>query len=421
MLGDHTFLAQIPSRVYSVDEVLSPYIYVFYAAFLVSIVFTPVMRMVATYYGIIDHPDNLRKMHRAPVAYLGGVAVFLGWLSGLALTQYLNLHRTEPGLLPHLHVQFSIVVGACVIVVLGLWDDLRGINPWVKIAGQVFAAAMLLVEGVGRDATRSLLDPLGARLNEVLHLQPPGASAFPEWFVIASSGALVVFLIVFCCNATNLMDGLDGLCGGVTAIIAAGFLFLAIHLAMYGGALNSNWDALRLVLGLALLGAVLGFVPHNFNPASIFMGDTGSMFLGFSCAVMIILLAQEQSKWVLAALVMFALPILDTILAFVRRWLAGRPVFSADRYHLHHQFLSRGLSVRKTVILSYALAIGFVLLGVVIVFLRTRYALAVYLVVFGSLVVAAFKMGMVHERMNGTCDETADPAQPGTGTSTHGR
>ena len=93
---------------------------------------------------------------------------------------------------------------------------------------------------------------------------------------------LVIFAVVGCCNATNLMDGLDGLCGGVTAIIAAGFLFLAVHLAMSGGVMNSNWDALRVVLGLALLGAVLGFIPYNFNPASIFMGDTGSMFLGFS-------------------------------------------------------------------------------------------------------------------------------------------
>src|SRR5204862_1187666 len=133
-----------------------------------------------------------------------------------------------------------------------------------------------------------------------------------------------------CCNATNLMDGLDGLCGGVTAIIAGGFLFLAVHMAMDGQALNSNTDALRVVLGIALLGAVLGFIPFNFNPAAIFMGDTGSMFLGFSCATLIILLAQERSKWFLAEMVMFALPVLDTVLAFARRYVAGRPVFSAD-------------------------------------------------------------------------------------------
>ncbi len=101
----HNFLlAQIPATEYSVDEVLSPYIYVFYVAFLISFFFTPAMQSVATHYGIIDAPDNKRKMHNTPVAYLGGVAVFLGWISGLAISQFLQLHRTEPGLLPHLRV-----------------------------------------------------------------------------------------------------------------------------------------------------------------------------------------------------------------------------------------------------------------------------------------------------------------------------
>jgi UDP-GlcNAc:undecaprenyl-phosphate GlcNAc-1-phosphate transferase len=184
----------------------------------------------------------------------------------------------------------------------------------------------------------------------------------------------------------------------VTAIIAAGFLFLAVHLAMTPMGIDSNSDALRVVLGLALLGAVLGFIPYNFNPASIFMGDTGSMFLGFSCATLIILLAQERPKWFLASMVMFALPVLDTVLAFARRYVAGRPIFAADRFHFHHQLVGRGLTVRKTVLVIYAIAIMFALLGSAIVFMRTRYAVAIYLVVFGSIIVAAYKMGMVHER-----------------------
>src|SRR5688572_3174120 len=400
------FLAQIPSQAYSADEVAAPYIYVFYAAFIVAFCFTPVMQMVASYYGIIDEPDNKRKLHSAPVAYLGGVAVFLGWITGLAMSQFLQLHRTEPGLLPHLKVPFSIVVGACVIVILGLWDDIRRINPWMKIGGQVFAAICLLIEGVGLRCAGGILGTIGSRLQLLigearLHemgLPVLGQMLFPDWIVIAVSSALVIGLVVFCCNATNLMDGLDGLCGGVTAIIAAGFLFLAVHMAMYGGGLNSNWDALRVVLGLALLGALLGFIPYNFNPASIFMGDTGSMFLGFACAVTIILMAQERPKWFLAAMVMFALPILDTVLAFARRWVNNRPLFSADKFHFHHQLVARGFSVKKTVLISYSLAIGFIMLGGLIVFLRTRYAIAFYLVIFGSIIVAAYKMGMVHER-----------------------
>ena len=215
-----------------------------------------------------------------------------------------------------------------------------------------------------------------------------------------ASTIFVVIVVVGCCNATNLMDGLDGLCGGVTAVTAAGFLFLAVHLATQSTLLNTNMDALRVVLGLALLGGVLAFVPFNFNPASIFMGDTGSMFLGFCCATLMVLFASEgHAKWLLAAVVMFSLPILDTALAFVRRWVNGRPLFSPDKYHIHHQLVARGFTVKQTVIISYGLAILFVLLGAAIVYIRTRYAVAIYLVVFGSIIVAAYKMGMVHEQV----------------------
>ena len=395
-------LAQLEPSTYSADNVLSPYIYVFYVSFIVAFLFTPVMRMVATHYGVIDQPDKLRKMHQTPVAYLGGVAVFLGWLSGLAVSQFLSLHRQNLGVgNAHPIVNFSIIGGALIIITLGLWDDLIGVSPRLKIVAQTVAASFLLIDGVGLECTRPLFEPVVARLYPMLFGQTVDFHAAPPWFVPlvrVTSAILVVLVVVGCCNATNLMDGLDGLCGGVTAIIAAGFLFVAVHLAMFGAGLNTNWDALRVILGLALLGAVLGFIPYNFNPASIFMGDTGSMFLGYACAVMIILLAQERSKWFLAAMVMFALPVLDTSLAFARRWIAGRPLFSADAQHFHHQLVQRGFSVKQTVFISYGLALMFAFLGACIVFTRTRYAVAVYLVTFGSIIVAAYKMGMVHER-----------------------
>jgi UDP-GlcNAc:undecaprenyl-phosphate GlcNAc-1-phosphate transferase len=390
------------SRVFSVDQVLSPYIYVFYVSFVVSFLFTPVMRAVAMFYGIVDNPDRVRKMHVAPVAYLGGVAVFLGWIAGLAISQYLALHRQYPGWpVNHPSIKFSIVMGALIIIVLGLWDDLHGVRPIGKILGQMVAAVFLLMDGVGTTCAQKLLEPAAVKLALALH-NTVDFTTFP-WFmplVYVTSALMVVTIVVFCCNATNLMDGLDGLCGGVTAIIVFGFLFVAVNLAMYGGGLNTNWDALRVILGLAILGAVLGFVPYNFNPASIFMGDTGSMFLGYACAVMIILMAQEMPKWFLASMVMFALPILDTTLAFVRRWVAGRPLFSADAQHFHHQLVQRGFTVKQTVMISYGLAICFALMGATIVFMRTRYAVALYLVIFGSVIVAAYKMGMVHEKPN---------------------
>ncbi len=404
-------LGQIPTKVFSVDEVLSNYIYVFYAAFGVAFVFTPVMRAVALYYGIIDQPDRVRKMHKVPVAYLGGVAVFLGWLTGLAVSQYLTLHRIDPGW-PTIHpkMHFSIVVGALLIVTLGLWDDILGLRPWMKISGQIAAALCLLVDGVGATATQSIIVPVTSRVLGLMHMSVSPTGSLMTSIVGISSAILVVIIVVGCCNASNLMDGLDGLCGGVTAVIAAGFLFVAVHLAMRGGGVNTNWDALRVILGLALLGAVLGFIPYNFNPASIFMGDTGSMFLGFACATMITLMAQERPKWFLASMVMFALPILDTSLAFARRWINGRPVFSPDKQHFHHQLVARGFTVKQTVMISYGLAVFFGLLGVAIVFMRTRYTVAIYLVIFGSIIVAAYKMGMVHEQPLTAPPSTLDDA-----------
>lgn len=383
----------------TVDEVLSPYIYVFYASFLVAFLFTPIMRTVATFFGVIDAPDGKRKMHNTPVAYLGGVAVFLGLLAGLAMSQFLTLHRVEPGWQPqHVLIKFSVVVGACVIVLLGLWDDVLRVSPRVKIAGQIFAALMLLLDDVGTRIAAPGIQYLHQVAVAKLGIDgvPPGML---DWLTLVVSSVSVIAIVVFCCNATNLMDGLDGLCGGVTAIIAGGFLFLAVNLAMYGGGLGTNWDALRVVIALALLGAVMGFIPYNFNPASIFMGDTGSMLLGYTCAVLIVLNGQGQHpKWFLASLVIFALPILDTALAFARRWVNGRPLFSADKFHIHHQFVTRGFSVKQTVVMMYGMAIGFAALGSLIVFLRTRYAVALWMVIFGFLLVAAYKMGMVHER-----------------------
>jgi UDP-GlcNAc:undecaprenyl-phosphate GlcNAc-1-phosphate transferase len=382
-----------PLPTATVDQVLSPYVYVFYVAFLLAYVFTPIMRQIALSYNIIDHPDIARKLHKEPVAYLGGLAVFLGWVGALAITQFIIPHRVTENL-PHLRWSKSMLISAATIVLLGLYDDVKKATPRLKIALQIVAGIALLYAGIGRNSTGPLLSPVVLRLSKFMHWSPEHFHVF----VMVSSALLTIGLVVGCCNAANLMDGLDGLCGGVTAIIAAGFLFLAVHMATFGNLGTTNLEGQRVVLALALLGAVLGFVPYNFNPASIFLGDTGSMFIGFSCATIIAMMAEERPKWFLAAMVMFALPILDTALAFARRFVNGRPLFSADRQHIHHQLVARGFTVRQTVIISYGLAIFFVVIGGAIVFMRTRYVVACYLVIFGSIIVAAYKMGMVHEK-----------------------
>ena len=386
-------LAETLLRTDTADNVLSPYIYVFYASFITAFVFTPLLRQVAIYYNIIDQPDLIRKLHSRPVAYLGGVAVFLGWMAGLAMSQVTSVHHPSAFLM-HLRIPMSVLFAAFIIVLLGLIDDLRKVAPWVKICTQIVAALALLHGGVGAHSTEPLLHPVMIRVEHYLRWSP----AWYEGAIVVTSSILTIVLVVGCCNATNLMDGLDGLCGGVTSIIAGAYVFLAVNMACFGDSSTVNIDGLRIVLGLALLGGALGFLPYNFNPASIFLGDTGSMFIGFSFATLIALMAEENPKWLLSALIIFALPILDTSLAFARRFVNGRPLFSADRHHFHHQLVARGFSVKQTVIISYGLSICFAILGIAIVYMRTRYAVAIYMVVFASLIVAAYKIGMVHEK-----------------------
>src|SRR3954471_24735623 len=161
-------------RAFSADEVLSPYVYVFYASFLVAWVFTPIMRSVAMYYGIVDQPDQLRKIHKTPVAYLGGVAVFLGWISGLAVSQFLRVHRNAPGL-THVVINSGIVAGGCIILILGLWDDLLKIKPGLKISGQMLAACLLLASGNDLKITNRSVEPLFNRTGMYLAWMPePG-------------------------------------------------------------------------------------------------------------------------------------------------------------------------------------------------------------------------------------------------------
>jgi UDP-GlcNAc:undecaprenyl-phosphate/decaprenyl-phosphate GlcNAc-1-phosphate transferase len=388
----------------SVDDVLKPYVWVFYLSFIVSIVLTPVMRHVAFVFGIIDNPDNHRKVHREPTAYLGGVAIFVAWICGVALSPFMHWHYWNANHISQLStilIPVTVLGGAATSFLLGFWDDIKGIRPRTKIAGQVTAAILLLASNVGTSLTQPFLWAIAERVNRAA---PMGLHISPEvlaWSVLVSSCALTIAIVVFCCNASNLMDGLDGLCGGVTSIIAVGFLALAVVLAMRPDITSPkhvNMDAVRVIIALALLGSTLGFVPHNFNPASIFMGDAGSLFLGFMSAMMIVMLGEADPRWLLGAMVMFSLPVLDTALAFARRYVAGRPFFSADKQHIHHQLISRGMGVKQAVLAMYGLAIFFVMLGMSLILLRVRYAVALYLVIFGCIVVAAYKMGMIHER-----------------------
>ncbi len=403
---------------YTLEQVLSPYVSVFAVAWAVSMIATPVMRKLALANGIVDWPDLRRKHHLEPVAYLGGVALFLGWAAGVMVALFLQPHTSASDVqqLAFKAVKFpnAILVGALVITIVGLVDDVYGSSPRVKIGGQLIAAAMLAGNEIGTKLASGLIaaifDALSLNTNIIPGFSSHNALLNPCYYLGA---AIVVFMVISACNATNLLDGLDGLAAGVSTITTAGFLFIAVAIAMgtYTAAAQSPiYDPVRVVICLALIGALLGFLPYNFSPANIFMGDTGSLLLGYLSVCMILLIGEKgDTRLVMAALVVFAVPITDTALAIIRRKAKGQPIFSPDNFHMHHQLVRAGFKVPYAVIILYAMAVGFGILGCSMIFIRLRFVALVFMVVMGFILVTAFKIG---HRQYITIQQAAGNAPP---------
>lgn len=336
-------------------------------SFLLALLATPICRRVALQRGIVDRPDDYLKPHGKAIPYLGGVAIFLGWIGGIALGILSEAINVRTGFM------LGIAVAGCAIMLVGLFDDLRVMRPITKLLSNLVVAGFLLWLGLG--------DRLIHVMTTFMHYDfRPGE----RWLELAYSVPFAVLIIVGACNATNLIDGLDGLCSGVLGIISAGFFILAAHLRLYA---NIDVADERIVLALAMLGAAAGFLPYNRNPAKIFMGDAGSMLLGLNAAILILMFGQANMvRWMLGALMVFGLPIADMVLTLIRRWRNGRPLMEGDRSHFYDQLRDRGLSVRQVVAISYLLTLGFVLLGISVIFIPTRFAILVYCI---SVVVVA--------------------------------
>jgi UDP-GlcNAc:undecaprenyl-phosphate GlcNAc-1-phosphate transferase len=208
---------------------------------------------------------------------------------------------------------------------------------------------------------------------------------------------IVMFFVLGATNSLNLLDGLDGLCAGVTAIITVALLLLAIHLATWD--FSPHGDPVRLVLCLSLVGGVCGFLPFNRHPAKIFMGDAGSMLLGFVVAALMILFDERWARWWMASTVIFGLPILDSAVAVVRRLLQRRPIWLSDRGHIYDQMLDRGIPLRRTVAVCYGLASLYAVIGLTMSQIRTRYAAVVYVLVIAVSALVVWHKGYL--RMQG--------------------
>lgn len=295
-------------------------------AFIISFVFTfastPLVRRLAFKIGAIDIPKDARRMHKKPTPRIGGLAIVFGFL--VAILCFAEISKPLMGTL----------LGAAIIVITGIIDDCRALDAKLKFVIQIIAA--LVVIFVGDIKIDVLTNP------NILSSNPYWV--LPPWLSVT----LTVIWIVFITNAVNFIDGLDGLAAGVSAIMSVSLVFIAIRVGEYSIA----------ILGIAIMGSCFGFLPFNFNPAKIFMGDTGSTFLGFMLATLSI-----QGVFKSYAVISFAVPLLilglplfDASFAMIRRVATGKSPMIADRGHLHHRLIDMGFSQKQTVFILYAIS-----------------------------------------------------------------
>ena len=322
------------------------YIAAFACAFAITLVTTPFAKWLSAKVGAIDYPKD-RGVHKKPMPRMGGVAIVLGFLITVLMVYFFDRSMSPK--------QFAgFIVGAGIIAVLGMIDDMKDLPAKLKFCVQIVAALIVIFSGT---QIQIVLWPVTATLQKL-------------------SIPITLVWIVGVTNAVNLIDGLDGLAAGVTGIAA-----LSVLCIMTG-------TTTAVVLTAALAGACLGFLPRNFNPAEIFMGDTGSTFLGFVLAVTSIL--GVFKGYALLALVVsifcIGLPIFDTIFAMLRRMAKHQPIMQADRGHLHHKLIDHGFSQKKAVLIMYAISIFLGLLAIFIAVKDSR----IFVVALLTVVVLSF-------------------------------
>jgi UDP-GlcNAc:undecaprenyl-phosphate GlcNAc-1-phosphate transferase len=344
------------------------------ASFVGSLGATWLCKKIAIKFGIVDRPDDLVKTHKGPIAYLGGVGMLIGLTIGVLVG--IGCLRDEEFFSPVLKWLLGILGGGAIACFIGLADDIFDMKPKQKILGQAAAAVILLLVGITPNLYR-ITDPLNLPMSHNLEM--------------ILSIFIVIFFVLGATNSLNLLDGLDGLCAGVTAIITVAMLLLSIHLATWG--YSEAGDPVRITICLGLVGGVCGFLPFNRYPAKIFMGDAGSMLLGFMAAALMLLFAEQIPRWWMASIVVFGLPILDTAVALVRRLLNHRPLFVSDRGHIYDQMIDRGIPLKKTVAICYVIASIYAVIGLVMSQIRTRYAAVVYVFVFVVSGLVVWKKG----------------------------
>ena len=335
----------------------------FVVAALIAFAATPIVIRFAPKIGAMDIPKDDRRIHKAPMPLIGGVAMYLAVMAGMLF------------FLPKTRDFMAIFAGATIILISGLKDDIRGTSPKEKLFYQLLAATIAIRGGI-----------------QVNFVTNPFASGSPILYLSWIGIPITVFWIVGITNTLNLIDGLDGLAGGVALISALSFTFVAMKLGMVEIA----------VLSALVSGACLGFLPFNFNPAKIFMGDTGALFLGFMLAVISIegVMKSVATIAMLVPVIILGVPIFDTTFAIFRRLLSGQSIMAADKSHLHHRLLALGYSQRKTVLILYLISGVFGLFAVLVSKANSSQAVYMSAILFAIALAFAVKLGLFSSRKN---------------------
>ncbi|MHB8761869.1 MAG: MraY family glycosyltransferase [Coriobacteriia bacterium] len=344
-----------------------PHLIVIATALLVTLAATPVMRLAGSRLGIVAKAGG-RHVHTGFVPRTGGVAIFLGFVSAV-LVRYVGerLWGWPPALTLVGEPVLGVLAGLAIMFGVGLLDDAIDLTAGQKAAGQVIAALVAFAAGVRIEFVGN---PFGGGLLLL------GVLSLP----------VTLFWMVGFANVVNLIDGLDGLAAGVTAIAAVSLLVLA----------EESNQALASVLAAALVGACVGFLRYNFNPASIFMGDSGALFLGFglACIALLGVMKSVAAITLVVPLLIIGVPVFDTFSAIVRRSRHGRPFHEADRGHIHHRLLGRGFSQRQTVLIIYVWSVALAVGGYAMRWVAPTFKILTFAVLAGLSGLMAYWLGL---------------------------
>jgi len=326
------------------------YIAAFASAFAVALLCTPFAKKISVQFKAIDYPKK-RGIHKEPIPRMGGISIVIGFLATAAIIMPFVEEMRDPQF-------YGFIAGAVIIALTGAVDDIYGLRPRVKLMMQIVVSCIVIYSGT--------------RIDFIM---------WPELIRFeALSAPITMFWIIGIINAVNLIDGLDGLAAGVSSISALCIMAMCM--------ISGNQPAA--VLAAMLAGSCFGFLPRNFNPAEVFMGDIGALFLGYVLAVSSIIGLFKSYALLAVVITAFALalPICDTTFALIRRVVQGKPIMRADRGHLHHRLIDAGISHAKAVVILYAVSLvcGIIAIAIALKDLRAVLVMTVFVIIMALMV-----------------------------------